>query len=957
MLIQRQQSVLPLVLRAVLWGGALVALLAAAAFGLAYSLARESIPEYSGTRTVSGLHNPVSIVRTEHAVPHVFGETDEDVFFGLGYAHAQDRLWQMLIARATVQGRLSERFGRRSIGLDRRMRILGLRHAAERNLASLPPDSVAVLEAYSRGVNAYLHHIQTAPIGRGAPELFLFSTGAIERWTPADSIGIVKLMSLRLSGDAQRELEHGRFAALLPGSLLQSLYPPYPDAAVTTPGDSEPEPVEPEPAGLPGIDVPRGADARLGDPPGDADPPEEAAREDPAQEDTRDQGAARDEAAPQESSAETGSAEAEASVDAPGEVSPAEEAAAVPGEPGGGAAPDGAEEALELGQPAPGPVDEPPPASSPPVNPLPFPAEPDATRLSVPWLDSLVPGGSNAWAAGGSRSTSKKPLLANDPHLGFSAPGIWYLARLRLRDHDVIGATIPGLPIVAVGRNAQLGWGLTSAYVDDQDIYFNEIDETAPNIYRTKDGFAPLRVHTERIYIRGVSEPLVETVRATHHGPVLPTDLYSVAAAIPEGTIASMRWTALETDDWTVVAGLDLMRSASIAEALEAVRNFSAPAQNVTLADADGIAFVVAGRVPLRDALHETRGRLPSAGWKRQNEWIGYIPYEQLPKSIDPAGGLIANANNRTTNAAFPWNITSNWASPYRMRRLQDLLQERDFHTVESFARIQADAVSYVALSLLSHILDQVRFHDVPSPNVHRLRGSALDRLQRWNGEMDAARPEPLIFTAWMRHLSDELLQNWIGEEAGVRLPFRPMFLEQVFLASGENSPWCDDQVTSSQETCRFAALKALDAALEELTAEYGSNLDGWQWGRAHGAIHRHLPLGFTSPISALFNIRHDYGGSNFTLSRAGSSGAGEEPYATVSGAGYRAIYDMANPERSRFVAATGQSGHFLSQHYDDLTAIWKGNQYLPMELSLPKDIKRTAGTLYLVPVAAESPK
>ena len=947
MLIQRQQSVLPLVLRAVLWGCGLVALLAAAAFGLAYSLARESIPEYSGTRAVNGLHNPVSIVRTEHAVPHVFGETDEDVFFGLGYAHAQDRLWQMLIARATVQGRLSERFGSRSIGLDRRMRILGLRHAAERNLASLPPDSVAVLEAYSRGVNAYLHHIQAEPIGRGAPELFLFSTGAIERWTPADSIGIIKLMSLRLSGDAQRELEHGRFAALLPGSLLQSLYPPYPDAAITSPGSSEPAP-----AVTSGIDVPRGEDSGLGDPPGDADPLEEA-----AQEDTGDQEAAPNEAANQEPPAETGSAEADAGVDAPGEASPAEEAAAVSGEAGGAAARDGAGEAAAVGQPAAEPVEEPPPASPPPVNPPPSPAQPDGTRLSVPWLDSLEPGGSNAWAAGGSRSTSKKPLLANDPHLGFSAPGIWYLARLRLRDHDVIGATIPGLPIVAVGRNAHLGWGLTSAYVDDQDIYFNEVDETAPNLYRTKDGFAPLRVHTERIYIRGVSEPLVETVRATHHGPVLPTNLYSVAAAIPEGTIASMRWTALEPEDRTVVAGLDLMRSASIAEALEAVRNFSAPAQNVTLADADGIAFVVAGRVPLRDALHETRGRLPSAGWKRQNEWIGYIPYEQLPTSIDPAGGLIANANNRTTNAAFPGHITSNWASPYRMRRLQDLLQERDFHTVESFARIQADAVSYVALSLLSRILDQVLFHDVPSPNVHRLRGSALDRLQRWNGEMDAARPEPLIFTAWMRHLSDELLQNWIGGEAGVRIPFRPMFLEQVFLTSGENSPWCDDQATSSQESCRFAALNALDAALEELTTEYGSNLDGWQWGRAHGAIHRHLPLGFTSPISALFNIRHDYGGSNFTLSRAGSSGSGEEPYATVSGAGYRAIYDLANLERSRFIAATGQSGHFLSEHYDDLTAVWKSNLYLPMELSLPKDIKRTAGTLYLVPVAAESPE
>ncbi len=940
MLIQRQQSVLPVVLRALIWGAVLMVVLTAAAFGIAYSLARESIPEYSGSRPVSGLNHPVSIMRTEHAIPHIFGETDDDVFFGLGYAHAQDRLWQMLVARATIQGRLSERFGSRSIGLDRRMRILGLRHAAERNLASLPASAVRVLEAYSSGVNAFLRHVEAEPVGRGSPELFLFSTGAVELWTPADSIGVIKLMSLRLSGDVQQELEQGRFASLLPRSLLRSLYPPYPDAAVVAPGDPEPaviQPVDPQPAASPES----GADR----------PP----RRDPASEATRTGVVPAEETVPAGPSGEaivTDGSSPEISGDvAPDRETSSREVAGEPDPTGATAA-----EAVPAEETAEEPAGEPSPEVDPARDDLrPPPGSPEPDGSVVPWIDPLGPGGSNSWAADGSRSTSTKPLLANDPHLGLSAPGVWYLARLRFQDHDVIGATIPGLPIIVAGRNAQLGWGLTSAYVDDQDVYFSEVDETAPNLYRTSEGFAPLRVHTERIYIRGVGEPLVETVRATHHGPVLPPDLYSVSAAIPEGTIASMRWTALEPDDQTVIAGLELMQSRNIAEGLEALRKFSAPAQNIILADADGIALVVAGRVPLRAGVHETRGRLPSAGWKLRNEWRGYIPFERLPRSVNPSGGLVANANNRTTNESFPRHITTNWASPYRMRRLHDLLQERDFHTVESFARIQSDSVSYVALSLLASILDQLLFHDVPSPDAHRLRTTALERLQRWNGEMDANRTEPLIFTAWMRHLSREMLENWVGADAGVGIPFRPMFLEQVFARGESNSQWCDDQATESPETCRFAALKALDAALEELTGEYGSDIDGWQWGRAHGAIHRHLPLGFTSPASALFNIQHDYGGSNFTLSRAGSSGVGENPYATVSGAGYRAIYDLANPDRSRFIAATGQSGHFLSQHYDDLTAIWRRNQYLPMQLQLPKDIKRTTGILYLVPSGSET--
>ena len=844
MLLQRQPSLLPVVFRALLWGGLVALLLAVAALGVAWALARESLPVHDGVRPVAGLGQPVSIVRDPFAVPHVFAASDEDVFFALGYVHAQDRLWQMLVARATIQGRLSERFGRRGLGIDRRMRVLGLHHVAERNLASLPAGAVRTLEAYSRGVNAFLRGLQAEPAGRGAPELFLFSTGRIEAWRPVDSVGMIKLMALRLSGDAQQELEQGRFASLLPAALLRGLYPPYPDPAMLAPGSSPP----PAPAA------------------GEGDP----------------------------AAAGNGSGERRRPTGS------------------GGSAPVG---------------------------------------LPGAW-SGAGPGGSNAWAAAGSRSTSGRPLLANDPHLGFSAPGIWYLARLRFEDHDVIGATIPGLPVVVLGRNEYLGWGLTSAYVDDQDIVFHEVDATAPNLYRVAGGFAPLRVRREVIRIRGVDEPVIEPVRETRQGPVLPPDLYRVAAAIPEGTIASLRWTAREPEDRSLLAGLRLMRSRNVGEALDAVRHLAAPAQNVMLADAERIALVVAGRVPIRAAGHDTGGRLPAAGWKPVNDWLGYYPGDRLPGAIDPPGGLLANANNRTSDAPFPRHVTHNWASPYRMRRLHDLLQERDYHSLESFARIQADAVSYAASDLLAVLLEQVRFLDVPSPEAHPLRGEALRRLQEWDGAMAASRPEPLIFTAWMQQLTALLLEHWVGPDSGADIPFRPRFLAAV-LAGGE-SPWCDDQATPATETCRLAVLRALDRALAELADSAGDDLGDWRWGRAHAALHRHVPLGFSGPLRELFNIRHEFGGSNFTLARAGSAGEGDEPYAAISGAGYRGIYDLAQPERSRYIIATGQSGHFLSPHYDDLTRIWQEHEYLPMRLPLPREIRRPTGTLRLEPRPAD---
>ena len=332
-------------------------------------------------------------------------------------------------------------------------------------MASLPVSAVRVLEAYSRGVNAFLRQVESEPAGRGAPELFLFSTGAIERWTPADSIGVIKLMSLRLSGDAQRELEQGRFASLLPRSLLQSLYPPYPDAAVVAPGDAElaaPRPSDPGAVASPepGPDRTTGSEPGPERTTGSEPGPDRTTGSEPAPEAARSSAAPTEEAGPEEASGEA-AATNRWPPEGLQDVVPAHET--VPQEASGEPVPTRAVTAEEVA--AEENAEEPVRDSTPEAVPAPedirqLPERPASDGPLVPWSDPLGPGGSNSWAADGSRSTSTKPLLANDPHLGLSAPGVWYLARLRFQNHDVIGATIPGLPIIVAGRKRPSGLGL-----------------------------------------------------------------------------------------------------------------------------------------------------------------------------------------------------------------------------------------------------------------------------------------------------------------------------------------------------------------------------------------------------------------------------------------------------------------------------------------------------------------
>ncbi|MFN7223545.1 MAG: penicillin acylase family protein [Paracoccaceae bacterium] len=793
-----------------------------------YYFLERSIPNYSESFTISGISAPVEILRNNDSVPHIFGATDADVYFALGFAHAQDRLWQMTMLRRTAQGRLSEVFGKRTVKIDELMRRYDLYTLSLQSVEAQDADTRSALESYSAGVNAWIGQINEGARGRGAPEFFFFSN-EIAAWAPADSIAILKLMALQLSGHLEAEVLRARMSMLLSAERLRDILPDDPGQAVTA---------------LPDY------------------------------------------------------------------------AALVPG-----VAPSSA--ALRL-------------ATNDPLSPFP--------RLDFA-------GASNAWAAVPGRSAAGGTLLANDPHLGFTAPTIWYLARLELQSGGVIGATIPGVPSILIGRSAAVGWGLTSSYVDDQDLVMEKLNPANSEQYETATGFKPFTTRRSILQVKG-EPPVTITLRWSEAGPVLPGSHYDLASVTPPGHVAALSWTAMTGADTTMTAAMRVMRATSIPEAIEAGRLFVAPAQNLMLADETGIALQVIGHVPRRDAGHPTEGRLPALGTTAETRWLGVQPYDTNPRIVNPTSGILGNTNNKTVSRPFPDHLSFLWGDTQRIQRWLTLMKTREVHTRESFIEAQLDTVSPTARAILPLIGSELWFTGEAAPDgtPERLRQRALSLLAEWNGEMNEHLPEPLIYMAWLRALNDRLIRDELGPLADSIIHPDPVFIDRVFRNTGGAAVWCDVIQSAALETCPDLARIALDEALIQLTATYGQNPESWRWGQAHEATQDHPVLGTVPFLKWFVNIRQSTSGGDHTLMRGRTKGTGPNPYLNVHGAGYRGVYDFADPDSSVFVISTGQSGHPLSRHYDDLGERWRRGDYVPMSLDPALARAAAVGSIILTP-------
>lgn len=552
---------------------------------------------------------------------------------------------------------------------------------------------------------------------------------------------------------------------------------------------------------------------------------------------------------------------------------------------------------------------------------FPAPAEPDATPPQPLGLPAPGEGASaSGFAVAAARTAAGRALLANDPAGSLAVPGLWYLARLQLASGDVIGATIPGIPAVLSGRSTRLAWGVTPAHVDDQDLAIEEVDPGATGRYRAPSGWRDFVTTAEIIRIKGAA-PQTITLRTTVNGPVIPAGHFGLRDILPAGHIAALRWTGLSTDDTSLTALIGLMRATDRAAAATALGALIAPALEVTLADEGGVSLLSAGSRPARDARHATAGLMPAPGWMAAGGWPAMLPPEG-PRDAD--NGIVVT----TGRAADPADAT-------RMLRLQRLLDSREVHTRDSLIATQLDSVSPAARALLPLVGAELWFTGEPAPKgtPERQRQDALTLLAEWDGDMNEHLPEPLIYAAWMAALQHRLIRDDFGPVAAAVTALRPAFIEAVFRNRGGAAIWCDVVQSAPQEDCPTIARQALDSALLDLSGRFGADVASWRWGDMHEARQKNPILGRAPGLGFIVNLRHSLSGGDFTLALGGLQATGPTPFAVATAAGYRGVYDLADPDSSVFVTATGQSGHPLSRHYDDLAERWRRGEYVAMSL------------------------
>ena len=786
---------------------ALLALLLGLA-GVAGLYAWRAGPQVDGTLHLAGAQGEIRILRDRHGIPTIRAESVRDVMFGLGVAHAQDRLWQLETHRRIGSGRLAEAFGEGALETDRFLRALGVRRAAQAQWDSTQGESREVLQAYAAGINAV-----TRQALKARPPEFLILGLQPEEWSPVDSLAWAIMMAWDLGGNWNSELQRMRLALKFPVERVDELMPPYP-------GDR------------------------------------------PAR--TTDYSALY--------------------------------------------------RALKIG----------------------------ASSTTQAWLNlpdvappSGVEGvGSNNWVLSGQRTTTGAPLLANDPHLKLSAPALWYFVRLEAPGLKAAGATMPGVPSIVLGQNANIAWGFTNTGPDVQDLYLERVKAGDAAQYQTPDGWAPFGSVDEEIRVKGRSEPVRTTVRHSRHGPVISdagtaADLVGAKGGAPDLVLA-MRWTALDPDTDPVGAGLQMMRAASVDGFVQASRAWVAPMQNMVVADRAGrIGFVAAGRVPLRRPDHDLKGLAPAPGWDARYDWAGWVPLDQTPREFDPARGWIATANQRIHAPDYPHHISSDWAAPWRQQRIEQLLEQRPKHSIDDLARMHGDVVSLAARKLLPWLQG--------ARPEHALTAAAQAQLAGWDGTMDAARAAPLIHWAWVRHLTSALL----ADEFGSSEAFAKVFPSRSFRDAVEgildrrDAWWCDDKRTPAAESCEDIAARALGAALDELSARFGPDPAAWQWGLAHQAVSEHRPFSRVRALARVFELRTPVGGDTYTVnvSRVNlkPDAVTGELYLNDHGPSLRALYDLRDLRQSRVMHSTGQSGLPWAQGYRSFKDAWSRGEYVPL--------------------------
>ncbi len=772
--------------------GTLITLLIFTLVG-SYFFLQQSLPDYSGNHSVGLIKNEVQIFRDEFAIPRIYAENDDDLYFALGYVHAQERLFQMDLTRRAGQGKLSEILGTKTIPFDKMFRTLGLNELVERTLRKYDETTKNILVSYSNGVNEFIKNnpskltIEFDILGY-KPDL----------WKPEHSLLITKLMAWELNISWWSDIAFTHLIQKLGAEKVKDIIPSYEENAPTI----------------------------------------------------------------------------------------------IP------------EKLKELS-----------------AIPLDFINVDREFRKFSGAVGTHI--GSNNWVVNGSRSNSGKPIIANDPHLSFAVPGKWYVVSLRSPNTEVDGYTLAGVPGVVIGKNKNISWVLTNVMADDADFYAEKLDSLKEN-YFYNNTWQPLDIITDTISVKDFLD-VIFTIRKNHRGPII-SDIHNYKKLFPNEeqnkADISMRWTALD-ESFELTAFYKINHAKNWKDFNDGVKDFIAPGQNFVYADDQGnIGYIAGVKLPKR------KNNSPSFvfdGADVESDWTGFVPFSENPKLYNPPQGYIASANNKTIKD-YPYHISNIWEPPSRIKRITELLNEKEIHSKEDFKNYQNDFNSHYAKQIVPYIIAAFKDYNVSDKNL----SVALDILKTWDFTFEASNQVPTIYSVFFQFLLKNIFEDEMGEN---------LFREYLFVANvpyrtvpvllKENkSKWFDDVNTKITESRDDIIRKSLREAIDYLEIELNKDITYWQWGKLHKVLFKHFFHGQNAILDKLLDIGpFEIGGDGTTVFNTEYSF--QKSYDNKLGPSMRFIYDFAEPEKFEMILPNGQSGHFMSEHYKDMTELWLTGKYI----------------------------
>ncbi|WRP08831.1 penicillin acylase family protein [Rossellomorea aquimaris] len=527
--------------------------------------------------------------------------------------------------------------------------------------------------------------------------------------------------------------------------------------------------------------------------------------------------------------------------------------------------------------------------------------------------------GSNNWVVSGEKTASGKPLLADDPHLSLGTPSIWYQMHLESPQVNVSGVIFAGIPGIILGHNEQIAWGVTNTGPDVQDLYVEKRNEEDPSLFLYDENWERATIIEEPIKVKD-GDTIPYEVTITRHGPVIS----EFAHQNESGKVLSMRWTALDPS-LELLAILNINKAKDWDEFEEALKDFHVPTQNFVFASVDGtIAYKANGKIPIRK---KGNGLLPVPGWDPDYEWEGFIPFEELPKVINPQSGFISTANNKVVSDEYPYHISHHWAQPYRYMRISEYLEAENDLTLSDMKDLQMDQMNLHAREMVPILIE-----DMESGSLTAKEKEAVELLKSWNYKDDKNFAAPLVFHQWMNEISTGLFKKEVPKDIIKLFEGRQSVVDELIRKAhkGEESQWFVDK--GGYKTFLTASLTQ---AIDVLQEAYGSSMDEWEWGLYHRVYFEHPLSGASSVLKWFLNDRdpEPVGGSRVTVGAASYNDSGIVNH----GASWRFVIDAENMNNGYHIVGPGQAGHYKSEWYQNQMDAWKNGDYHQTTISNPQ--------------------